>query len=95
MNWQEICAWASRESLARHGVANPCPESPECAVEVLSESSARAETDEHNGLSLFARGAEKLQPCDADRATARHDTHRALPKSRTVPDCPDRIALPF
>lgn len=43
-------------------MADPCPQSPEIAVEVLPEPNSRAEMEEDKGL-YFDRGAQEVWLC--------------------------------
>ena len=51
-------AWASRDFIARHGVANPFPSAPEICVEVLSPSNSTAEMNEKVSAYLEAGAIE-------------------------------------
>ena len=87
-------AWASADSLRRHGVANPYPEAPEIVIEILSPSNTLAEMQEKKEL-YFARGAQEFWICQEDGAMQFYNNHARLESSQLALDFPIRVELPF
>lgn len=87
-------AWGSAGFFARHGFANPYPESPEIVVEVLSPSNSLAEMEEKKRL-YFACGAQEFWLCGEEGGLRFYSPVAELAHSQLAPGFPVRVEMPL